>query len=105
MKTPEPSPLADTPDIASLLSEIQILKAMLNEMTHTVAVLSKRLEEKDLRQKVSGGGRTPKGARLFLTVKSYTGTLRKRSRDVWTGLMNAMADVQWKEEEKVSRDV
>ena len=44
-----------------------------------------------VRQKVSGGFRTPKGARLFLTVKSDTGTLRKRSRDVWTGLINAMA--------------
>ncbi|MDA8150724.1 MAG: IS66 family transposase [Nitrospiraceae bacterium] len=44
-----------------------------------------------VRQKVSGGFRTQKGAKLFLTVKSYTGTLRKRSRDVWTGLMNAMA--------------
>ena len=44
-----------------------------------------------VRQKVSGGFRTQKGARLFLTVKSTTGTLRKRSRDVWTGLMNAMA--------------
>ena len=44
-----------------------------------------------VRQKISGGFRTQKGARLFLTVKSTTGSLRKRSRDVWTGLMNAMA--------------
>ncbi len=43
-----------------------------------------------VRQKVSGGFRTQKGARLFLTIKSYTGTLRKRSRDVWTGLTNAI---------------
>lgn len=43
-----------------------------------------------VRQKVSGGFRTQKGARLFLTVKSDTGTLRKRSRDVWTGLTNAI---------------
>ena len=35
-----------------------------------------------VRQKVSGGFRTPKGSRLFLTVKSDTGTPRKRSRDV-----------------------
>ena len=44
-----------------------------------------------VRQKVSGGFRTPKGARLFLTVKSDTGTPRKCSRDVWTGRINAMA--------------
>ena len=44
-----------------------------------------------VRQKVSGGFRTQKGAKLFLSVKSDTGTLRKRSRDVWTGLMKAMA--------------
>ena len=43
-----------------------------------------------VRQKVSGGFRTQKGARLFLTIKSYTGTLRKRSCDVWTGLTNAI---------------
>ena len=43
-----------------------------------------------VRQKVSGGFRTQKGARLFLTIKSYTGTLRKRSHDVWTGLTNAI---------------
>lgn len=44
-----------------------------------------------VRQKVSGGFRTTQGARLFLRLKSYTGTLRKRSRDVWRGLLNAMA--------------
>ena len=44
-----------------------------------------------VRQKVSGTFRTRPGARIFLTIKSYTGTFRKRSRNVWTGLTNAMA--------------
>ena len=43
-----------------------------------------------VRQKVSGGFRTDRGARIFLTIKSYTGTLRKQGRDVWSGLTQAM---------------
>lgn len=43
-----------------------------------------------VRQKVSGGFRTDRGARIFLTIKSYTGTLRKQGRDVWSGLTKAM---------------
>ena len=43
-----------------------------------------------VRQKVSGGFRTDTGARIFLTLKSYTQTLRKQGKDVWTGLTQAM---------------
>ena len=43
-----------------------------------------------VRQKVSGGFRTDRGARIFLTIRSYTGTLRKQGRDVWSGLTQAM---------------
>ena len=43
-----------------------------------------------VRQKVSGGFRTDRGDRIFLTTRSYTGTLRKQGRDVWSGLTQAM---------------
>ena len=43
-----------------------------------------------VRQKVSGGFRTDRGAQIFLTIKRYTGTLRKQGRDVWSGLTKAM---------------
>jgi len=43
-----------------------------------------------VRQKVSGGFRTDRGAQVFLTIRSYTGTLRKQGRDVWAGLTRAM---------------
>ncbi len=37
-------------------------------------------------QKVSGDFRTDRGAPIFLTIKSDTGTHRKRSRDAGSGL-------------------
>ncbi|MGC8529254.1 MAG: IS66 family transposase [Leptospirillia bacterium] len=43
-----------------------------------------------VRQKVSGGFRTDRGARIFFTIRSYTGTLRKQGHDVWSGLTRSM---------------
>ena len=43
-----------------------------------------------VRQKVSGCFRTPEGARVFLSIRSYTSTLRKQGLDVWSGLIQAM---------------
>ena len=45
----EASPDVNNPDISFLLSEIRLLRARLDEMTHTVAGLTKQLQEKDIR--------------------------------------------------------
>ena len=45
------SPAVNNSDISFLLSEIRLLSARLDEMTHTVAGLTKQLEEKNIRIK------------------------------------------------------
>ena len=43
----ETSPAVNNPDISFLLSEIRLLRARLDEITHTVSGLTKQLEERD----------------------------------------------------------
>lgn len=43
-----------------------------------------------LRQKISGGFRTLKGARIFARIRSYLSTCRKHGVNLWTAIQQAM---------------
>jgi transposase len=43
-----------------------------------------------VRQKISGGFRTLKGARLFARIRSYLSTCRKHGLNLWSALQQAM---------------
>jgi hypothetical protein len=41
--------------------------------------------------KMSGGFRTPGGGTVYATVRSYTETLRRQSRNIYRGITSAFA--------------
>lgn len=43
-----------------------------------------------VRQKISGGFRTLKGARVFARIRSYLSTCRKQGRNLWTAIQKMM---------------
>jgi len=43
-----------------------------------------------LRQKISGGLRTLKGARIFDRIRTYLSTCRKQGLNLWTAIQQAM---------------
>jgi transposase len=43
-----------------------------------------------VRQKISGGFRTPRGAQIFARIRSYLSTCRKQGRNLWTALQQAV---------------